>query len=147
MSNTNVNLQDSFLNQVRKDSVPVQLQMLDGSRIQGVVKGFDNFTVIVFADDDNQHMLYKHAIAQIIAPKSVRTAPPEARKRHEKADRPAAPRRKSSKAPRKPEDEKSPEKFNVMDFTGIQLGEGESAKPEGATKSDGGEGQPAEDRP
>ncbi len=64
------NLQDSFLNQVRKDGTEVQMMLTDGSKIVGLVKGFDNFTVIL-ADKEAQHLVYKHAIARIITPRPV----------------------------------------------------------------------------
>jgi len=60
-----MNLQDSFLNQIRKDNTEIKLVLLDGTTLTGHVKGFDNFTVIV-ADQGSQHLIYKHAIAQII---------------------------------------------------------------------------------
>lgn len=65
MTKSGINLQDSFLNQVRKDSTPIEMVLLDGSRLSGIVRGFDNFTVILQAEGD-QHLVYKHAIAQII---------------------------------------------------------------------------------
>ncbi len=66
MAKHDMNLQDSFLNQVRKDNTEIQLVLLDGARLTGLVRGFDNFTVIVNARG-NQHLIYKHAIAQIIS--------------------------------------------------------------------------------
>ena len=60
-----MNLQDSFLNQVRKDSAEIKLVLLDGTVLNGVVRGFDSFTVIVAAKG-SQHLVYKHAIAQIV---------------------------------------------------------------------------------
>src|SRR5262245_8113883 len=65
MAKTSINLQDSFLNQVRKDNLEIQLVLLDGSKLQGYVRGFDNFTVIVNGSDA-QHLIYKHAIMQVI---------------------------------------------------------------------------------
>src|SRR5688572_15982123 len=66
MTRNDMNLQDSFLNQVRKDNTEIQLVLLDGARLTGMVRGFDNFTVIINARG-NQHLIYKHAIAQIIS--------------------------------------------------------------------------------
>jgi len=65
MAKAAINLQDSFLNQVRRDSSEVKMILLDGSALIGVVRGFDNFTVIV-SSRSSQHLVYKHAIAQII---------------------------------------------------------------------------------
>jgi host factor-I protein len=59
-----LNLQDAFLNQIRKDKVLVTIYMINGFQIKGVVKGFDNFTVIVELDG-RQQMVYKHAISTV----------------------------------------------------------------------------------
>ena len=59
-----VNLQDSILNQVRKDTAPVVIHLMNGFQIKGYVKGFDSFTVIM--DSMGKQMLvYKHAISTI----------------------------------------------------------------------------------
>ncbi len=65
MTKTGMNLQDSFLNQVRKDNTEIKLTLLDSTSLIGYVRGFDNFTVILHAHGA-QHLIYKHAIAQII---------------------------------------------------------------------------------
>ena len=71
MSKTVLNLQDSFLNQVRKEGTEVKVAMLDGTSLAGYVKGFDNFTVII-QSQGRQHMLYKHAISQVVSGKNNR---------------------------------------------------------------------------
>lgn len=72
-----INLQDHFLNQVRKDGMPVTIFLLNGYQIKGVVKGFDNFTVVM--DSDNkQQLIYKHAISTIIPYRSVTLNPEKA---------------------------------------------------------------------
>jgi host factor-I protein len=60
-----INLQDVFLNQVRKDKIPVTIYLTNGYQFKGVVKGFDNFTVIL-ESDNKQDLVYKHAISTII---------------------------------------------------------------------------------
>jgi host factor-I protein len=45
MSKGHINLQDAFLNQVRKDKVPVTIYLVNGFQIKGLVKGFDNFLI------------------------------------------------------------------------------------------------------
>ena len=60
----NINLQDSFLNQVRKENVAVTIHLLNGFQIKGNVKGFDNFTVVRDVAG-KQQMVYKHAISTI----------------------------------------------------------------------------------
>ncbi|MEN6349244.1 MAG: RNA chaperone Hfq [Syntrophomonas sp.] len=64
MSKTQLNLQDAFLNQVRKDKIPVTIFLVNGFQIKGMVKGFDNFTVIVELDQ-KQQLVYKHAISTV----------------------------------------------------------------------------------
>jgi len=59
-----INLQDSFLNQVRKENVSVTIHLVNGFQIRGYVKGFDNFTVII-ENEGKQQMVYKHAISTI----------------------------------------------------------------------------------
>jgi host factor-I protein len=65
MINKVINLQDSFLNQVRKENnLPVIIYLINGFQLRGVVKGFDNFTVII-ENDGKQQLVYKHAISTI----------------------------------------------------------------------------------
>jgi len=59
-----LNLQDAFLNQIRKDKILVTIYMVNGFQIKGIVKGFDNFTVIVEMDG-RQQLVYKHAISTV----------------------------------------------------------------------------------
>jgi len=59
-----LNLQDTFLNQVRKDKILVTVYLVNGFQIKGIVKGFDNFTVIVEMDG-RQQLIYKHAISTV----------------------------------------------------------------------------------
>ena len=63
-------LQDVFLNQVRKERVPVTIHLTNGYQIKGLVKGFDNFTIIMDSDG-KQLMIYKHAVSTISPVKTV----------------------------------------------------------------------------
>ncbi|HCC00709.1 MAG TPA: RNA chaperone Hfq [Ruminococcaceae bacterium] len=65
-----LNLQDVFLNQVRKDRTPVTIFLTNGYQFKGVVKGFDNFTVIL-ESDGKQDLVYKHAISTVIPVRPV----------------------------------------------------------------------------
>lgn len=72
--NKSINLQDVFLNQIRKDGIPVTIFLLNGYQIKGSVRGFDNFTVVM--DSDNkQQLIYKHAISTIIPLRAVNLNP------------------------------------------------------------------------
>ncbi len=70
MSKNQLNLQDAFLNQVRKEKMPVTIFLVNGFQIKGVVKGFDNFTVIVELDQ-KQQLVYKHAISTVAPLRSI----------------------------------------------------------------------------
>jgi len=69
MMRPTLNLQDQFLNAVRRENLEISIIMLDGSNLQGRVKGFDNFTVVISSPNGAEHLIYKHAIAQLISPK------------------------------------------------------------------------------
>ncbi|MCR4398762.1 MAG: RNA chaperone Hfq [Firmicutes bacterium] len=81
MTRPQINLQDSFLNQVRKDQVHVTIYLVNGFQIKGLVKGFDNFTVVMDSDG-KQLLVYKHAISTITParPVVVNTAAAESRR-------------------------------------------------------------------
>lgn len=64
MSKGQINLQDAFLNQVRKEKTPVTIYLVNGFQIKGMVKGFDNFTVVVEMEQ-KQQLVYKHAISTV----------------------------------------------------------------------------------
>ena len=61
----NYNLQDYFLNQARKERVPLTIFLMNGVQMKGQVRGFDNFIVII-ESDGKQQMVYKNAISTII---------------------------------------------------------------------------------
>lgn len=64
------NLQDAILNQVRKDHIPINIFLVNGFQLKGVVKGFDNYT-LVLDTDGKQQLVYKHAISTLIPQKPV----------------------------------------------------------------------------
>jgi len=64
------NIQDTFLNQVRKENITVTVYLINGFQLKGLVKGFDNFTVILDAEG-KQQMIYKHAISTIMPLKQI----------------------------------------------------------------------------
>ncbi|MBF8984500.1 RNA chaperone Hfq [Lutibacter sp. B2] len=59
-----INLQDIFLNQVRKENTTITIHLINGFQIKGIVKGFDSYT-IVLENDNKQHLIYKHAVSTI----------------------------------------------------------------------------------
>ena len=64
------NLQDSFLNQARRDRLTVTMFLMNGFQLHGVVKGFDGFTVILDSEG-KQQLIYKHAISTIAPPRTI----------------------------------------------------------------------------
>jgi host factor-I protein len=65
-----LNIQDVFLNYVRRDKLTVTVRMMDGSELEGRIKNFDRFSVVLdHAGAD--HMIFKHAIAAIVTPKPI----------------------------------------------------------------------------
>lgn len=60
--NKSINIQDTFLNQLRKESIPVTVFLTNGFQIRGIIKAFDNFTIVIDSDG-RQQMVYKHAIS------------------------------------------------------------------------------------
>jgi host factor-I protein len=64
------NIQDVFLNYVRREKLSVHIRLMDGSEFDGRVKNFDRFALIVDRDGAD-HMIFKHAIAAIRSPRSI----------------------------------------------------------------------------
>ena len=59
------NLQDTFLNSVRRTKTPLTIFLVNGVKLQGVVTWFDNFCVLLRRDGQSQ-LVYKHAISTIM---------------------------------------------------------------------------------
>ena len=71
MKNTAINLQDLFLNNARKERIPVTIFLMNGVKVNGQVKGFDSY-IIMFEDEKKQHiMIYKHAVSTIIPSRHI----------------------------------------------------------------------------
>jgi RNA chaperone Hfq len=64
------NIQDAFLNQSRRDRASVQIQLMDGTGLEGRIKNFDRFAVIV-EHDGSDVLIFKHAIATIRSARPV----------------------------------------------------------------------------
>ena len=65
MGSSQSNLQDSFLNSVRKTRNPVTLFLVNGVKLQGVITWFDNFSVLLRREGAVQ-LVYKHAISTVM---------------------------------------------------------------------------------
>lgn len=73
MNKSPINLQDTFLNQVRKENMPVTVYLVNGFQLKGLVRGFDNFTVVLDFEG-KQQMVYKHAISTIMPLRPINLA-------------------------------------------------------------------------
>jgi len=87
----NQNIQDSFLNNTRKDRFPITIYLTSGVKLSGRVKGFDKFC-IEFESNHQTQLIFKHAISTIVAPRQGESA-------HRSTDRPAASHAPSAAAP------------------------------------------------
>ncbi|MEK4426299.1 RNA chaperone Hfq [Solibacillus sp. FSL K6-1523] len=65
-----INLQDTFLNSLRKNNIFVTVFLLNGFQLKGIIKSYDNFTVLLDSDG-KQQLIYKHAISTFIPAKPV----------------------------------------------------------------------------
>lgn len=65
-----INLQDTFLNRARKENITITIYLINGYQIRGIVKGFDNYTIILDSEG-KQQLIYKHAISTIVPNKPI----------------------------------------------------------------------------
>jgi host factor-I protein len=70
------NLQDTFLNYVRKNKIPLTIFLVNGVKLQGVVTWFDNFCVLLRRDGHSQ-LVYKHAISTVMPGHPIQLFEPE----------------------------------------------------------------------
>jgi host factor-I protein len=71
------NVQDVFLNHIRKNKVPVTIFLINGVKLQGVVSSFDNFSLLLRRDGHVQ-LVYKHAVSTVMPATVVRLYEPSA---------------------------------------------------------------------
>ena len=70
MSEKSQNLQDKFLNKIRKDKISVTVFLVNGVKLQGIITWFDNFSMLMRRDSHSQ-LIYKHAISTIMPASTV----------------------------------------------------------------------------
>jgi host factor-I protein len=76
MAEKSQNVQDVFLNAIRKQKTPVTIFLVNGVKLQGIVTWFDNFSVLLRRDAHSQ-LVYKHAISTIMPSAPVQLFEPE----------------------------------------------------------------------
>lgn len=65
-----VNMQETFLNSLRKNNTFVTVFLLNGFQLKGLIKSYDNYTVLL-ESDGKQQLIYKHAISTYVPAKQV----------------------------------------------------------------------------
>lgn len=70
------NVQDVFLNNVRKNKMPVTVFLVNGVKLQGIITWFDNFSVLLRRDAHSQ-LVYKHAISTVMPAQPIQLFEPE----------------------------------------------------------------------
>lgn len=64
------NMQEVFLNGLRKNNTFVTIFLLNGFQLKGLIKSYDNYTVLL-ESEGKQHLIYKHAISTFVPSKNV----------------------------------------------------------------------------
>jgi len=91
MNKTQLNLQDIFLNQVRKENISVTIYLIGGVQLRGNVRGFDAFTILLDSVGRPTQLVYKHAVTSIVPSRPVSNFYAEAHRESHGQDR-ATPR-------------------------------------------------------
>ncbi|MDY0408224.1 RNA chaperone Hfq [Virgibacillus soli] len=65
-----VNIQDHYLNQLRKEHISVTVFLTNGFQLRGIIKAFDNFTVLL-ETEGKQQLIFKHAISTFVPVKNI----------------------------------------------------------------------------
>jgi host factor-I protein len=68
-TNKSQSLQDNYLNQLRKEKMPVVVYLTNGVRLKGVIKAFDTFVILL--KETSQQLIYKHAVSTIVPEKDI----------------------------------------------------------------------------
>lgn len=71
MNKSQVNLQDTFLNQVRKENIAVTIYLINSVQLRGHVRGFDTFTILLESPGRPTQLVYKSAVTSIVPMRPV----------------------------------------------------------------------------
>lgn len=85
MAEKSQNVQDVFLNHVRKNKNPVTVFLVNGVKLQGIITWFDNFSVLLRRDGHTQ-LVYKHAISTVMPSGPVQLFEPDNKDEDAEAD-------------------------------------------------------------
>src|SRR5215470_11220742 len=100
MNKPQLNLQDIFLNQVRKENIGVTIYLIGGVQLRGMVRGFDAFTILLDSVGKPTQMVYKHAVTSIVPSRPVSNFYPDAHREPHGHERSGPPRPPAPQAPR-----------------------------------------------
>lgn len=75
MNKPQLNLQDIFLNQVRKENIGVTIYLMNSVQLRGMVRGFDAFTILLESVGRPTQLVYKHSVASIVPARPISTSP------------------------------------------------------------------------
>ena len=78
MNKASANSQDLFLNQVRKENIPVTVYLINSVQLRGHVRGFDTFTILLESPGRPTQLVYKSAVTSIVPMRPVRLHDPAA---------------------------------------------------------------------
>ncbi len=93
MEKSSQNIQDSFLNNARKEKLAITIFLLGGVRLNGRIRSFDKYSLIL-ESNNQEHLVFKHAISTVVTARS-HSVPP-----HSAAQAGASPRQDDSVEPR-----------------------------------------------
>ena len=78
MNKPSANSQDLFLNQVRKENIPVTVYLINSVQLRGHVRGFDTFTILLESPGRPTQLVYKSSVTSIVPMRPVRLHDPSA---------------------------------------------------------------------
>ena len=64
------NIQDTFLNTVRKDKTPITIYLVSGVKLTGKIRSFDKYSVLL-ENNSQEQLIFKHAISTVVSNRSV----------------------------------------------------------------------------
>jgi host factor-I protein len=74
MNPLQINLQDPFLAQIKKENSGVVIYLVNGFQLKGTIKGYDNFTIFLESPEGKLQMIYKHAVTTINPVKNINSS-------------------------------------------------------------------------
>jgi host factor-I protein len=105
MNKPQLNLQDIFLNQVRKENIGVTIYLINSVQLRGMVRGFDAFTILLDSVGRPTQLVYKHAVASIVPSRPVSNFYAEGHREHGQSPERAVPPRPAVPPVEEPEQE------------------------------------------